>query len=100
MPMLLLLLLACLLLGATLGQRFKVMILVPAIALTLTVAVGFAHAETFWQIFSAALLATISLQIGYFAGAVTSNLMAAAGVSRKSATSSPAASTSPQRTAN
>ena len=57
--------LICLLVGAVLGQRFKVQVLIPAMALGVTAAAGLAHASTFWQILGAVLVATTSLQIGY-----------------------------------
>ena len=88
----------CFLVGAVLGQGFKVFVLVPAIALTLTVAIGFAHSETFWHIVSAAFLATSSLQIGYFAGVAASHLVAAR-VDRKNVVG-PTESTSIRHTAN
>ena len=90
----------CFLVGAVLGQGFKVLVLVPAIAIALafTVAIGFAHSETFWQIVSAAFLATSGLQIGYFAGVAASHLVAAR-VDRKNVVG-PTESTSIRHIAN
>ena len=68
--------LICLLFGAVLGQRFKVQILMPAMALTIAAAAGLAHASTFWQILGAVFVATTDLQIGYLAGVGIRHLMA------------------------
>jgi hypothetical protein len=81
------LLLICLLVGAVLGQRFKVIALIPALALAITATAGITHGGTFWQILGAAFAATTSLQIGYLAGAVIRLLMAASRASRKRAKS-------------
>jgi hypothetical protein len=75
-------LLICLLVGAALGQRFKVMVLIPAMAVALTASALSAYAGTFWQTLGAALLATSSLQIGYFAGVAIRYLVASARTSR------------------
>jgi len=91
-------LLICLLFGAVLGQRFKVLVLIPAMVLAVTSVAGLAHADTFWQIRGAGLVATTSLQIGYFAGVGIRFLIAAARTSQIHA-GSPAASTSPRRSA-
>jgi hypothetical protein len=70
-------LLICLLVAAVLGQRFKVLILIPAMAVAAIATAGFTHAGTLWQILGAVLVATTSLQIGYFAGVCARYLMAA-----------------------
>lgn len=64
---------SALLLGAALGKRFKVLVLVPALALALltTIAVGFAGGNGALAILVAAALASCSLQIGYLLGAYT-----------------------------
>jgi hypothetical protein len=90
--------LICLLIGAVWGQRFRVLVLIPAMALAATAAAGFTHAGTFRQILGAVLVATTSLQIGYFAGVGVRYLMAATRIS-KVHTGSPAASTFPRRSA-
>jgi hypothetical protein len=95
----LVILLISLLVGAVLGQRFKVLVLIPATALTVMAGTAFAHADTFWQILGAALVATTSLQIGYFAGAGIRYLMAMACTTRMDA-GSPAVSISSRRAAN
>jgi hypothetical protein len=63
-------LLVCLLIGALLGQRFKVFILVPAMvpAVALAVIVAEVHGAALWQILVTAFMAATSLQIGYLAG--------------------------------
>ena len=92
----LMLTLICLLLGAVLGQRFKVQVLLPAmtLALALAVAAGLGHASTFWQIIGAVLVATTSLQIGYAAGVGIRYLVAVARTRRINGDSH---TTSPQR---
>jgi hypothetical protein len=59
-----------LLLGMVLGQRFKVLALVPVIAVSLPVAagVGIAHYGEFGPTLLLAALAIASLQMGYLAG--------------------------------
>lgn len=59
--------------GAVLGQRFNVVVLVPAVAmvLVLSVGAGFAHPEAAWWIIKMAGAGAICLQCGYFAGIVT-----------------------------
>lgn len=89
--------LICVLFGAVLGQRFKVAALIPALALVLMAAVGFAHAGTFWQILGATLVATTCLEIGYVAGVGIRYLMAAA---RSGHASSLTGSISSRRAAN
>lgn len=89
--------LICLLVGAVLGQRFKVTALIPAMALTLIATVGFGHAGTFWQILGAAFVATTCLEIGYVAGVGIRYLMAAA---RSGHANSVTASISSRRAAN
>ena len=65
--------------GAGLGQRFNVVVLVPAVAivLVLSVGAGFAHPQAAWWIVRMAAAAAICLQCGYFAGIVTRHLLAA-----------------------
>jgi hypothetical protein len=56
--------------GAALGQRFNVVVLIPAMAIVLVLAVGAGatHAQTNWWIVVMAATASICLQCGYFAG--------------------------------
>jgi hypothetical protein len=92
------LLLICLLVGAVLGQRFKLLALIPAVALALAAAAGFTYSGKFWQILVAALTATTCLQIGYVAGVGIRYLTVAARITRRRG--SFAASISPRRAAN
>jgi len=65
--------------GALLAQRFKVLVLVPAILLTafMVVLVGYHYAATDWQILGAVVADIICLQIGYLAGAGLYHLLIA-----------------------
>jgi hypothetical protein len=73
-----------LLIGMVLGQRFKVLVLVPAIGLALivTTVAGIARADSVWLIVVMTVAVTSSLQIGYLAGTGIRHLMAAARASR------------------
>ena len=68
------------LIGAVLGMRFKVFILVPAIGSTLAaiVAGGVAYGTNVPVILATAVLAATSLQIGYLGGLATRHSMAVA----------------------
>jgi len=63
-------LLVSLLVGAVLGQHFKVLILLPAMLPTVAFAtiVVSIHGATVWQILATVLVAATGLQIGYVAG--------------------------------
>ncbi len=67
----------CLLLGAALGQRFTVLVLVPttAIIMVLSVGAGWAHPHSAWWIIKTAGAAAIGLQCGYFAGITSRHLL-------------------------
>jgi hypothetical protein len=67
----------CLLLGAVLGQRFKVLVLVPgmAVVLPLVAAVGIVRADSHGKIALALVVAAVSLQLGYLAGVALRHLM-------------------------
>jgi len=67
------------LVGAALGQRFKVMVLMPVIAivLVLVVATGVSLAETAWAIALMAATAATCLQIGYFVGIAIHHVLSA-----------------------
>jgi hypothetical protein len=56
--------------GAALGLRFKVMILVPAVTLTMLFAaiVGVTRGNQFWSIAVAMILLGTAIQVGYLAG--------------------------------
>jgi hypothetical protein len=60
------------LLGALLGIKFRVLILIPALgAILLTVvAIGIAHVDAVWAILITLAAAVSSLQIGYLGGAI------------------------------
>ena len=68
------------LVGAVLAQRFKIMVLIPAVATVLTLAVGLgvANAYTFWSIVVTAATAATSMQIGYLIGISIHDFLAAA----------------------
>jgi hypothetical protein len=55
--------------GAALGLRFRVMILVPALTLTMLFAaiVGVARGDQFWSMAVAMILLGTAIQIGYLA---------------------------------
>jgi hypothetical protein len=56
--------------GAVLGLRFKVMILVPAVTLTMLFAAifGVTRGDRFWSIAVAMILLGTAIQVGYLAG--------------------------------
>jgi hypothetical protein len=56
--------------GAALGLRFKVMILVPAVTLTMLPAAifGVTRGDQFWSIAVAMILLGTAIQVGYLAG--------------------------------
>jgi hypothetical protein len=60
----------CLLVGAVLGQRFKVLILLPTITIALffIILAGIAHAATVGWTAMMAVIAITGIQIGYFVG--------------------------------
>jgi hypothetical protein len=69
-----------LLAGMVLGQRFKVLAVVPAIAVSSLVAIGYgiAHSEGLGRTVLLAALAVASIQIGYLAGVAVRYSLAAA----------------------
>jgi hypothetical protein len=73
-----------LLAGMVLGQRFKVLVLAPAIAFAVLAAIGagVARPDAIWAIVLAAVATTASLQIGYLAGIGIRHLRIAARASR------------------
>jgi len=72
------LMLICLLVGAVLGQRFKVFVLIPAMMMALTAAAVFAWFGTIWQSLFGATVAVFGLQVGYLAGIAIRYFTAAA----------------------
>ncbi len=73
--------------GATLGLRFKVLILIPAFALSipLTALVGHAQGTGFVKTLLAEAIVIAALQIGYLVGVLTRGAVAAARLSRRPA---------------
>jgi hypothetical protein len=74
------------LIGAGLGQRFKVLILVPAIVIASAaiLALGMAHNNNLWSILLVTALTITALQMGYLGGAVIRFVIAGARVGRDS----------------
>ena len=73
------LLIFCIIVGAMLGMRFKVLILVPATAVILLFAAGVsltAGAGLIWAMIDVGMAAT-ALQVGYLGGAATGLLVTA-----------------------
>ena len=79
------------LIGAMLGQRFRVVVLIPAavIVLGLLAATGFFNAQTAWFTVLVTATTVTCLQVGYFTG-IGIRLVLAAGLSRSSSTLDPA----------
>ena len=88
------LLMVSLLVGAVLGQRFKVLVLIPAtaIVLVLAVATGVTQAQTVWSIILMAAAAATSMQIGYLIGIGIRHVLGAVWSSRSSPLTSPTTS--------
>jgi hypothetical protein len=72
-----------------LGQRFNVLILVPAIAVG-AVGIGLAPGEQAWSIVVLAVGATVALQLGYLVGTGVRSLICAGRASRAFPGSAPA----------
>jgi len=66
--------------GAVLGQRFTVLVLIPAMVVVMVIAMGAAitHPQTAWWITAMAAAAALCLQCGYFAGILIRHFLAAA----------------------
>lgn len=66
--------------GAVLGQRFNVVVLVPAVAVVLFLSVGAAvtHPQVVWGIAKMAASAAICLQCGYFFGIIIQHFLLSA----------------------
>jgi hypothetical protein len=73
-----------LLAGMVLGQRFKVLILLPAIGFAVIVAIGagIAQGDHFWSIVLLAVAVTVALQIGYLLGTGIRSFIVAGRASR------------------
>jgi hypothetical protein len=78
-----------LLVGMVLGQRFKVLVLMPTIAMALVLAIGagVARADAVWWIVLMAAATATSLQIGYLIGIGIRHILVATRASRSPATS-------------
>jgi hypothetical protein len=90
--------LICFLCGAVLGQRYKVLALVPVLAMAIPVAAISLHADTIWKILGVALATATTVEIGYVTGLGIRYLMVAVRVRVKAGPF--AAATSPRRVAN
>ena len=90
-----------LLVGAALGQRFRVLVLMPATAILLAFAVGIgvAHAYTVWSIILMVAVTTTSVQIGYVLGIGIRHAMAAVWSSGSSPLAAPTPSTAARQPA-
>lgn len=73
-----------LLIGMVLAQRFKVFALVPAMAVVILLAIGaeVARGAGFWPMALFAVLAMVSVQIGYLAGMAVRSVPAAGRASK------------------
>ena len=81
-----------LLVGMVLGQRFKVLILMPAILLTVVIALGagIARADASWtSALITAAVTIVGLQVGYLLGIATRRLRVLARVGRLRSASLP-----------
>jgi hypothetical protein len=80
-----------LLVGAGLGQYYRVLVLIPATAVLLVVAIGtgVAQAQTAWSIILMAVAAATCIQIGYLVGVAVHHVLAASWSSETSPLTSP-----------
>ena len=71
---------ASFLIGAALAQRFNVLVLIPAVAIVLTLAagIGVTNAPTAWSIVVMTAAAATGMQIGYLIGLSIRDVLAAA----------------------
>jgi hypothetical protein len=71
--------LVSLLVGAGLGQYYKVLVLIPATALLMVVAIGtgVAQAQTAWSIVLMVAAVATSIQIGYLVGVAVHHVLVA-----------------------
>ena len=89
------------LVGAVLGQHFKVLILMPttAILIVLSVATGLTQSHSAWWIVLTVAAAAASIQIGYLIGIGIRHVLTAIWSSGSSPLASPTASTSARQSA-
>jgi len=78
------------LIGAALARRFNFIVLIPAVAIVLTLAVGIdvANPPTAWSIVAMAAATATSMQIGYLLGLSIRDVLAAGASSRSAPSSS------------
>jgi len=76
----------CFLVGAVLGLRFKVLILVPAIGFSVLVVTvnGIVLGESVWRLALVMVVAATAIQLGYIGGTVAQLLFRAAGATLRS----------------
>ena len=88
------LILSTLFIGAVLGTRRKVLVLIPAVGGTFAIilAIGVAHGDNIRAIAVAAMLACCSLQLGYVLGVIGQYGMATPRIDRARKTTIPAKS--------
>ena len=69
---------AAAIMGALLGLRFKVLILIPAIAVSSAAVVyaGLSYEGSTWSILLGLVVTTAAMQVGYFAGTMMGNSLA------------------------
>jgi hypothetical protein len=77
--------------GMVLGQRFKVLILLPAIGVAIIAATGagIARGDHAWSIVLLVVAVTVALQIGYLIGTGVQSFLLATRASRHHSTSVP-----------
>jgi hypothetical protein len=80
MMILMILMILSILFGAALGMRFKVLVLFPAIFVTLALVAGFGatYGKGMWPTVLAMVLSVTCLQMGYLGGTVARSVIAAA----------------------
>jgi hypothetical protein len=71
--------------GIVLGQRYKILILVPAVlfAMIFAIIVGAARADSFWSIVLTTVALVVAVQLGYLAGIAIHAVIAAIRPPRK-----------------
>jgi hypothetical protein len=89
------------LVGAVLGQHFKVLVLMPttAILVVLSAATGLTQSHTVWSIVLTVAAAAASIQVGYLIGIGVHHVLPATWSSGSASLTSPTASTSARQSA-
>jgi uncharacterized membrane protein YeaQ/YmgE (transglycosylase-associated protein family) len=88
------------LVGAVLAQKYKVMALLPAMALGIVGACCLTHISTVWQFVEVALITATTVQIGYASGLCIRYLMALIRQPRRTSALVGSRPPAPQRIAN